>query len=211
MFTPLKMKAAVYLMIFGIVMTAFPLILHAKYYTVVKGDTIYGISRKTGADVKEIIRLNDLSDPKKLYVGKKIKLPDSSEKSASDKKPAVKSAVNFNWPVKYVRHIEKDGESGVKSIGIYIISTKGAYVATSASGNVSKIGYIRGYGNYIVITHSSRYMTVYSNLDFIYVKSGQNVSSGKVIGRLSEKKDRFHFQINQAGKPQDVLKILPKP
>ncbi len=184
-----------------------------KYYTILKGDTIYGISRKTGVSVQELQKLNDVSDPKKLYVGRKLKLPGSAEQTGTVKNSVVqpKSNVSFRWPAKYVRHIERDGEDGVKSIGVYIVATKGAYVITSAPGVISKIGYIRGYGNYIVVTHSSRYMTVYSNLNLIYVKNGQNVDGGKAIGKLSEKNDRFHFQINCAGKPQDVMKILPKP
>ena len=177
----------------------------ARYYTVLKGDTIYGISRKTGVSVQEIQKLNNISDPKKLYVGLKLKLPGSTdEKTSVTQSPSVV----FRWPASGIRHVEKDGDKGVKSIGVYITVQPGAQVNASASGIVSKIGYVRGYGNYVVMTHDSRYMTVYSNLGSIFVRSGQKLEAGRAVGRLSASSSRFHFQINQAGNPLDARKIL---
>lgn len=173
-------------------------------YTVKKGDTIYAISRKTGASVSEILRLNNIKDAKKLYVGRKLKIPKSQATSSSG------SNTRFMWPVSRVRHVASDGRDGVKSIGIIITVSPGAYIKSSAAGTVSKIGYVRGFGNYIVLNHGNRYMTVYSGLDYIRVREKQKVNGGNVIGKLSSSKNKFHFQINHAGKPLNALTYLPK-
>lgn len=43
--------------------------------TVVKGDTLYSISRSYGVPIKELINANHLSAPYTLYVGQKLRLP----------------------------------------------------------------------------------------------------------------------------------------
>jgi len=50
-------------------------------YTIQKGDTLYGIARQYKIDVKELQALNSLSDPSKIRVGQKIKIPGVSKDS----------------------------------------------------------------------------------------------------------------------------------
>ncbi len=47
-------------------------------YIVVKGDTVYGIAKKFDVGVEEIIALNDIKDPGKLWVGKSLLIPDKT-------------------------------------------------------------------------------------------------------------------------------------
>lgn len=47
-------------------------------YTVVKGDTLYSIARKSGSTVDEVRALNGFTDATVLKVGQKIKLPSGS-------------------------------------------------------------------------------------------------------------------------------------
>lgn len=179
----------------------------SKYskYTVKSGDTIYAISRKTGASVSDIMKINKITNAKKLYVGKVLNIPKNAVKNVSKNN----SEVSFSWPVRSVRHVRRDGQDGVRSIGIIITVSPGAYIKSSAEGTVSKIGYVRGFGNYVVISHKQRYLTVYSGLDYIKVKEKEKVPGGAVIGKLSSKKRKFHFQINHAGKPLNALSYLP--
>ena len=37
-----------------------------------RGDTLFGISRKFGVSVDEIVRINGIKDKNKIYVGQKI-------------------------------------------------------------------------------------------------------------------------------------------
>lgn len=51
-------------------------ILKAKdeYYTVKSGDTLTGIAKKNGLTLAELIKLNNIKDPNKIYVGQKLKI-----------------------------------------------------------------------------------------------------------------------------------------
>ncbi|HDS08969.1 MAG TPA: M23 family metallopeptidase [Firmicutes bacterium] len=97
-------------------------------YTVVKGDTLWSISRRFNADIEELARYNNLSDASLIIVGQKLFIPRSTAPSKTSvqtkspssppstvKKPAVKSpapvpqpkppdksgaSFNFIWPLR---------------------------------------------------------------------------------------------------------------
>jgi len=192
-------------------------------YTVKKGDTLYGISRKTGAGVDSIISMNRING-NRINAGMKLKIETCKSSSLSGKtctnnksfksEKAPKSGKSsglsgrFSWPLKKVNNYRRDGSEDIKSIGIFITGTPEGDVVASLEGVVKKVGYMRGYGRYVAISHEGRYVTVYSNLSNIYVKEGTSVSKGRVIGTLSSDRT-LHFQIGHAGKPENPLKHLP--
>lgn len=47
----------------------------ARSYVVKKGDTATSIAKKSGCTVDELLKLNKISDPKKLQLGQSLKLP----------------------------------------------------------------------------------------------------------------------------------------
>jgi len=192
-------------------------------YIVKKGDTVYGISRKTGASVDSIISTNKING-NKISAGMKLKIETCNAGNFSDNSCKIKikaksektgnsgnnTAVTggFSWPLKKVNNYRRDGGEDIKSIGIFITGSPNSDVVASMDGIVKKIGYMRGYGRYLAISHEGRYVTVYSNLENIYVKEGARVSKGRVIGTLSSDRT-LHFQIGHAGKPENPLKHLP--
>ncbi len=48
------------------------------YYTVKSGDTLYRISLTTGVPMMEIVKLNNITDPNRIYVGQRLKIADKS-------------------------------------------------------------------------------------------------------------------------------------
>lgn len=189
-------------------------------YTVRKGDTIYSIAKKFRVSPDAIIDLNNIKNSK-IVPGMKLKVPgDSAKKKAAvaDKKntrqtekknkTAGKEKPDFKWPLKKIKKCEQDGDSGAKSIGIFIKGAPNADVYASADGVVKKIGYMRGYGKYIIISHDDRYVTIYSNMEQINVKEGDSVTCSSRLGRISND-STLHFQIGRAGKAENPLKYLP--
>ncbi|MBI3396106.1 MAG: peptidoglycan DD-metalloendopeptidase family protein, partial [Spirochaetia bacterium] len=57
-----------------------------------------------------------------------------------------------------------------------------ANVAASRNGQVSFAGYLGSYGNAIVIEHEAGFKTLYAHLSKVYVKAGQFVTAGSIIG-----------------------------
>lgn len=176
------------------------------YHTVQRGENLSTIANKYHVSVSTITQNNTIQDPQKLYVGTKLKIPAQSVQKA----PSLRQAgLSFNWPIQKIRTVARDGNDDVKSIGIIIHSSESQPVFCAESGEIKKIGRMRGYGNYVVVGHNSRYMTVYANLSKISVQKGQKIQKGRVLGTLQHNDTRLHFQINHAGKPLDALTLLP--
>ena len=182
------------------------------YYIIKHGDTLYSVAKRSNIDINRILEINNLNENSKIFVGMKLKIPSEKNVLKQENNPPKKTndeIPNFLWPLKKVNGFSKDGEEGVNSIGMIIKGNPGGDVIASENGIVGKVGYMRGYGKYIVVKHDKRYITVYSNLMEVNVKSGDQVKKGAKIGNISEDMT-LHFQIDYMGKPENPLNLLPK-
>jgi len=95
----------------------------------------------------------------------------------------------------------------VKNNGIDISTAQGAHARSVFAGEVSKVFMVSG-GNYAVIIRHGKYLTVYSNLVKVQVKSGDKVSLKQSIGTIStdmedDNKTVLKFQIWKENIKQD--------
>ena len=188
------------------------------YYTVKKGDTLFNIAKKSGLSLKKIQEINNLNDDSKIYKGMKLKVLSGKydtgsrdikkySNSSSETVPDSRKPL-FLWPLKKVNGYSRDGKNGVRPIGLIIRGKPGSDVIASENGVVKRVGYMRGYGKYIVVKHGKSYITVYSNLMRVDVKNGDTVLKGGRIGNISDDMI-LHFQIDREGKPENPLSLLP--
>ncbi|SNR76189.1 M23 family metallopeptidase [Desulfurobacterium atlanticum] len=68
--------------------------------------------------------------------------------------------------------------------GVDISNKPGTPVRVTADGKVVQVGRWAGWGKIVVVRHPSGYKTVYAHLRKIYVKKGQKVKLGQVIGEM---------------------------
>jgi len=68
--------------------------------------------------------------------------------------------------------------------GLDLAGPKGTFIISPASGHVTRTGYDRWLGNYIVIEHTSEIKTIYGHLDRVLVESGDQVERGHRIGEM---------------------------
>ena len=68
--------------------------------------------------------------------------------------------------------------------GIDYAAKRGTPIMSAGDGKVIASAYNKYNGNYIFIKHSERYVTKYLHLTKRYVKNGQRVKQGKIIGTL---------------------------
>jgi LysM repeat protein len=61
---------------------------HAHVYTVVKGDTLIKIAHKFKTTANALMAENSISDPTKLAIGKKLKIPSEESRSARNSAPS---------------------------------------------------------------------------------------------------------------------------
>ena len=101
-------------------------------------------------------------------------------------------------------------------------ANKGTAVKAVAAGIVAESRYASGYGNMVLLHHGNvygnTYKTRYAHLDKIFVKRGEHVQKGQVIGAVGETgrirkrgKDgsHLHFEVYMYNKRINPLAILP--
>jgi lipoprotein NlpD len=97
--------------------------------------------------------------------------------------------------------------------GIDIAGKAGQAVVAAAGGKIMYAGSgIRGYGNLVIIKHTSNLLSAYAHNKSILVKEGQTVSKGQKIAEMGNSDSdavKLHFEIRQQGKPVDPSKFLP--
>lgn len=131
-------------------------------------------------------------------------------------KPVVPAAVNgdeklaWMWPSagKVVATFDEG-----KNKGIDIAGKAGQQVIAASAGKVMYAGSgIRGYGNLVIVKHSSSLLSAYAHNRSILVKEGQSVTKGQMIAEMGDSDSdavKLHFEIRQQGKPVDPSKFLP--
>jgi lipoprotein NlpD len=169
----------------------------------------------------------EVARPDLLKTGPKaMKLPYSEENVAVllrlsppepkvEASPAPSSAaqsgdVDWMWPAtgRVLAGFSKGTNKGVDILG-----KLGDPVLASASGRVTYIGTVRGYGKLVIIKHNDTYLSAYAHNRSVLVKEGQNVAKGQKIaeiGNTDSTQVKLHFEIRRLGEPVDPLKFLPE-
>jgi septal ring factor EnvC (AmiA/AmiB activator) len=146
-------------------------------------------------------------------------LPKLNNESGYDINLSTKGFSSFStlkgklhWPVERGRIVRKFGENTnhrlqtvTLNYGIDIRTTSDADVKAVAEGVVSAIDWLPGYGSVIIVTHKGDYRTVYSHLSNIFVKEGDRIKAGTILGRVGESLEGniLHFEIWNSRKKQN--------
>jgi septal ring factor EnvC (AmiA/AmiB activator) len=111
---------------------------------------------------------------------------------------------NLNWPITKGKVVRKFGESlnpKLKTVtvnyGIDIKASGDLSVKNVAEGVVATVEWLPGYGTVLIVSHSGNYRTVYGHLSEVFVKEGDKIKSGGVIGKVGESVEGnlLHFEL----------------
>jgi septal ring factor EnvC (AmiA/AmiB activator) len=124
------------------------------------------------------------------------------------------------WPVsgKVVRDFGKIVHPVYKtvtmSLGIDIAATNGDMVTCVAPGKVDYVGWMRGYGKFVIVNHFNDYLTIYAHLGEISVEQEQELEFGAIVGKVGETGSlsgpKLHFQIRKSTEALDPTGWLQK-
>lgn len=178
-----------------------------------EGETIYTIAKKYRTDAQKIVNFpfNDFTDLDTfaLAVGQTLIVPDGvmpeAAPPASYPVPAsiavtVQGKGLLSWPTQGVitqcpiwYHMAFD-----------IANPSNPPVMAAADGTVTLVQYLTyGYGRHAIITHDNGYQTLYGHMIEVYVKQGERVSRGQVIGKMGSTGrstgTHLHFEVRKDG------------
>jgi murein DD-endopeptidase MepM/ murein hydrolase activator NlpD len=96
--------------------------------------------------------------------------------------------------------------------GIDLVVPENTEVFSCGSGKVIEAAYNRINGNYIIIDHKNKYQSYYGHLSSVFVKHGDKVIKGQIIGLSGNTGlstgPHIHFQISFDGKSINPLTII---
>ncbi len=201
--------------------------------TVQKGDTLYGIARKNGMSVADLMALNNLDSSSVIKVGQKLKVTEggaasttsSSTKTSDAAKPGetvikindtapdtrsygttVNADANTKWPVASPKITQVKG----KISGVQLSAKTNEPVVSIAEGTVMYVGVYRGFGQVVFVQSKTGLIYAYTGLGSVKVRKGEYAVSGAELGTAGldsiSQKYQITFMVFQNGQPIDPAK-----
>lgn len=200
---------------------------YASVYIVKHNDSLYSIGKRYHVDYHKLAKMNGIRRPYTIYVGQRIYVDGKTtilkHKPVAKYQPvkapllprAGQGKVKLNWPASGRLSSRFGPRKKRMHDGIDIAAKEGSPVIAAASGVVvyadSKL---TGYGNLIIIRHTSDMFTAYAHNQKNLVKRGEKVKVGQKIayvgrtGRASG--SHLHFEVRRGETAVDPLAYLPK-
>ena len=177
------------------------------------GQTLWMISRAYSVDIDDILRLNHISEDATIEVGQILLIP--KQLAVRNEQPVKSASDDFIWPLRG-RIIAGFGSNyhNLMNKGINIQASIGTDILASRSGRI--VFYASNFGNFgktIIIDHGDGLRSVYSRASEIFVRPGDIVQRGALVGRVGsssrDKGNYLHFEIRKGALPQNPLFYLP--
>ncbi len=93
----------------------------------------------------------------------------------------------------------------INSNGVEIATAKGSSARAVFAGEVTRVSSVPGIGNIVIVRHGE-YLSVYSNLNEVFVKAGDKIALKQTIGSVAYDEDDSRTAINfQIWKGQKIL------
>lgn len=168
-------------------------------------------------------KINSLMKQKKNNAAKKsqsAKKNSSSAKSQSAPSSSQSSVKTLIWPVngtvtmQYGSRVHPVFKTKIFNSGIDIKAAAGTPVKAAGPGEVLYQGWLKGFGQVIIIDHGGDLSTVYAHLGGASVREGSTVKAGTVIGRVgnsgTDSEFGLHFEVRKNGSAQNPMNFLKK-
>ncbi len=113
--------------------------------------------------------------------------------------PFAKYKGKLPWPVK--------GKLIQYATGVKIVTDEGVNVQSIGEGKVIFADWMRGLGLLVIVSHGSGYLSLYGHNEAIFVKPGQSIGAGTVIGTTGrsggQAQPGVYFELRKETKPLD--------
>jgi murein DD-endopeptidase MepM/ murein hydrolase activator NlpD len=196
-------------------------------HVVKKGETIYRIARTYGVEPRDLMEVNDLTDPRLLRPGMEIFVPGAlrpldvpplppgvvpEPDPVPSPVPAPRDAM-LRWPLHGVLYSRFGVRQGQRHDGIDISAPEGTPVLAAGGGVVVYTGRQSGYGAIVIVKHDGGLVTLYAHNSAVLVKEGERVEAGTPIARVGQSGrttgPHLHFEVRDGTRPRNPLFYLP--
>ncbi len=166
----------------------------------------------------------DYSEISSLIEKKLQRIPDADEEKEKtveeSEKQEPSKQYSFSWPVSRKGLIllpfgkqYNEFNTLFFNQGIDIQVSRNDWVIASESGKVAYKGRMSGLGKILIIKHGNVYTTVYTYLDDIFVRIGQEVKKGEKLATILIDADKndisvLHFEIRKKGEPLNPENLI---
>lgn len=166
------------------------------FHRVKSGENLTLIARKYRVQIRDIMGWNRLQKADRIYAGQRLKI----------RKAAKRAGPSFSRPGSWRIERRFDERGDVRNYGILARLRGNGDVYSAAPGRIIKIAYLRGYGRYILVDHGKGWITMYSHIQRVSVKTGQRVGRKALLGRAENR--RLFFLVSHNGRPVNPIKVL---
>jgi murein DD-endopeptidase MepM/ murein hydrolase activator NlpD len=153
------------------------------------------------------------ASPKLAAPEKAVTQDDSTATGALPAPPAATDG-RFRWPA-HGKIIASFGlqPNGAKNDGITLAAPMGTGIHAAEAGRVHYVGDgLKGYGNLILIRHANGWVSAYAHADKMFVKVGDQVRRGQVIGTVGKtgpvSQPELRFELRKGTVPVDPVPHL---
>ena len=182
-----------------------PVDINAATHTVVRGDTVYNISKRYQITQDNLRAWNGLAD-NTISVGQTLRVKPNgySAPTATASVPTPPPTHTASpKPTPAPLNTPTVSTGGTRTVSG--ITWQRPTVVAAADGKVVYAGSgLRGYGNLVIIQHNSSYLSAYGHNQRLLVNEGQQVKRGQTIanmGNTDASRTQLHFEVRQNGKP----------
>lgn len=200
------------------------------------GDTVQALANTYKADAEKIIAFNKLGSADTIREGQSLIIPEGSVAppplpaptsriaQITESTPGVSATPPPNasvrgvsgllWPAvsRRINQYFRLFGRGYGHTGIDVDGNTGQPVYAAADGVVSVAGWGRGYGIHVIVNHGNGLETLYGHESKLYVKAGQYVKKGQVLGAIGCTGwctgPHVHFEVRIGGVPRNPLSYL---
>lgn len=199
------------------------MILELNNYIVLEEEwNIITVSQK--GNIKDVIISNndiiETNEKKEIVISKENKKPKKEVKPdyviEKEKAPDLSKQIAFISPLKG-SNFRVSSKFGYRTHPVYktkkfhggidLAAPKNTPVYSVKAGVVIHSGFVRGYGNYVIVKHEDGYKSAYAHLNSIKVKKGNLVNEGVVIGSVGKTGTatgyHLHFELIKSNKKID--------
>lgn len=130
----------------------------------------------------------------------------------------VPSGGKLSWPLRgeitsnFGTRVHPVFKTKIQHTGLDIKAASGTPVKAAAAGEVLFAGWLRGYGQIVILDHGSDLTTVYAHLSQIRVEEGKVVKAGDVIGDVGStgvtSGPHLHFEVRVNGEAKNPISYL---